>query len=179
MAFSIEEFKGAMKGGGAVPSHFSVQVTNKINPLGDLKLAFTCRAAQLPGFTIGEVQLPYFGRKIKLKGERPAFDPWTVTIINDEDFLVRNALETWSSAMNGHETNLVGAGVTADPASYKSTANVFQYSKDGSIIKQYNFVGLWPSVVSPIDLDWSVENTIEEFQVTFSYDYWLTVGLVG
>ena len=129
------------------------------------------KAAQIPAATVGTVTVPYFGRQIKIAGNR-TFDAWTPTIINDEDFKVRNALETWNNQINTYEANLRTAG---NPAAYKSTANVTQFGKDGSILKVYEFVGLWCSDVQPIDLSWETEG-IEEFTATFQYDYWKVTG---
>ena len=59
-------------------------------------------------------------------------------------------------------------------AGYKTIVNVIQYNKIGDPIKSYDLYGAWPMSVSGIDLNWNDQNTIEEFSVTWSYDYWLT-----
>jgi hypothetical protein len=97
MAFNISDFRGQLEFGGARPSLFEVQIFNPANTTGDLKTPFLVRAAQLPGSTVGTVPVSYFGRQIKLAGNR-TFADWTVTIINDEDFLIRNALEEWNNS---------------------------------------------------------------------------------
>ena len=58
------------------------------------------------------------------------------------------------------------------PTSYSADAIVTQYGKTGNILKQYNFVGMFPVDLAPIDLDWSTNDAIEEYSVTFSYQYW-------
>jgi hypothetical protein len=105
---------------------------------------------------------------MKLAGDR-TFGEWTVTIMNDEDFLIRNAMEEWSNKINRLERNV------REISRYKSLATVTQYAKDGSKIRSYEFNGIFPSNITPIDLDWSTTDQIESFQVTFQYDYW-TVG---
>jgi len=169
--------RAQLVGGGARPSLFQVQVQNPINPQGDLKMAFMCRAAQLPAETLSTIEVPYFGRSIKINGNRD-FDPWEVTVINDEDFLVRNAMEEWMSAINQKQENITSVG--ASPANYKSQAEVIQYSKDGSILRKYKFSGLWPQQLGSIELDWDNSDAIQEFAVTFQYD-WFTVsgGVTG
>jgi hypothetical protein len=82
--------------------------------------------------------------------------------------VVRNALEAWSNAIKTHETNLG----TVKPADYKVDFEVIQYGKDSTIIKTYKFVGSYPTDISEIGLDWGNNNSIEEFNVTFSVDYW-------
>ena len=96
------------------------------------------------------------------------------TIINDEDFAIRNAMEAWSNFINSHDSNSRGL-----PQQYKSTASVTQYSKDGSPLRTYIFEGLFPTTIDGIALDWSQQDTIEEFGVTFQYDLWRVEGITG
>lgn len=173
MAFSVNEFSAALKDGGARNSLFQVQITNPINGSADIQVPFMCKAAQIPASTLGVIEVPYFGRQVKLAGNR-TYAEWTPTIINDEDFAIRNALEHWSNAINTFEGNLRTAGGSA-PALYKANAQVTQYSKTGDILRVYEFIGMFPSEVSTIDLAWETEG-IEEYTVTFQYDYWRING---
>ena len=173
--FSVAEFKANLQKGGARSTLFQVQLTAP-NALGvqiDLnKVPFLARAAQIPASNVGLIPIPYFGRTVKMAGDR-TFEPWTVTIINDEDFAIRNALEAWSNSINNMRGNTrLG---TAQNLSYKATASVTQYSKNGDILRVYNFEGLYPQNISAIDLSWSNVDQIEEFQVTFEYDNWVVV----
>lgn len=170
MAFNINDFRGELTYGGARSSLFEVTMTNPLNGAGDDKFRFVCRAAAVPAATVGVVTTPYFGRQVKHAGNR-TFDPWTVTILNDEDFLVRNTLEQWNTEINTLEGNLrTGA---AGVSQYKAgTADVIQYGKDGRAIRSYTFVGLWCSDLSAMDLSWDSE-AIQEFTATFQYDYWV------
>jgi len=173
MAFNVNEFAGALKFGGARSSLFEVQITNPINGVGDAQVPFMARAAQIPASTLGIVPVPYFGRQIKVAGNR-TYPEWTVTIMNDEDFLIRNAMEQWSHAINSAQGNLRTAGGSA-PQIYKSNAQVTQFGKTGDVLRVYNFVGIFPSEVSQIDVGWENEG-IQEFTVTFSFDYWEVNG---
>lgn len=170
MTFSINDFRSQLVGGGARPSLFRVQMINPIDASGDLKLTFMCKAAQLPAMTTGSIEVPWMGRKTKWPGDR-TYEDWTITVINDEDFLVRNAMETWQNALNTAEGNL-----RAPASRVKSTAEVVQYAQDGSILRVYTFDGIFPINVSGIDLSWETTDTIEEFQVTFQYDYFMVTG---
>lgn len=184
MAFAINDFTQRLKGDGARPNLF--QVTMPGIPLSGApdKLQFMAKSAQLPGSTLGIVPLYYFGREMKFAGNR-TFADWTITIINDEDFLIRNSFESWMNSINTHETNIrTSAGGVANSAGtagipYTLDAQVLQYGKGGpsdasAPIKSYNFVGMFPVDLSPIDLDWGTNDTIEEFTVTFAYQYWTT-----
>lgn len=168
MAFNINDIRSQLTLGGARPSLFQVIISNPVNPIADLKLPFLCKAANLPGSTLGTIEVPYFGRKLKIAGDR-RFDSWAVTIINDEDFLVRNAMETWNNSINLYQQNITALGSSA-PSVYKSQATVTQFGKDGTILRTYQFNGIFPDQISPIDLSWNATDEIEEFQVSFQYD---------
>lgn len=173
MAFNINLFAGALKFGGARTSLFQVNITNPANGVADIQHPFLVRAAQIPAATIGALDLPYFGRQLRLAGNR-TFADWTATIINDEDFAIRNAMEQWSNTINSFQGNLRNFGASS-PALYKSTAQVTQFSKTGVPLRVYNFVGIFPTEVSAIEMDWASEG-VSEFTVTFTYDYWEVSG---
>lgn len=173
MAFNINEFKSQLVGGGARPTLFQAQITNPVEPIADFKLPFMIKAAALPASTLGAYVVPYFGRQIKYAGDR-VFDDWPVTIINDEDFLIRNAMETWSNSINSHDSN-----TRTLPQSYKSNAVITQFGKDGNPLRTYVFEGLYPVAIDSIPLGWDQSDVIEEFGVTFQYDMWRVEGATG
>jgi len=174
MAFNINEIRSQLTLGGARQSLFQVTIQNPANAIADIKVPFMVRTAQIPSSDLGVIEVPYFGRKIRLAGDR-TFGDWTVTIINDEDFLIRNAMEEWSNKINSLQGNLRTFGA-ASPLLYKANAQVTQFSKTGVPIRVYQFNGIFPSSIAPIDLDWSATDQIEEFTVTFQYDWWNVSG---
>ena len=129
-----------------------------------------CKTAQLPGSTVGVVPVQYFGRELKFAGNR-TFQDWTITVINDEDFVIRNAMEQWMSSINSHAGN-IRSSTAYVPSQYSTDAAVTQYGKQGDILKEYQFVGLFPVDIAPIDLDWGSNDSIEEYAITFAYQYW-------
>jgi len=173
--FNINTFRNeGLRYGGARPALFEVQMLipqwAQPEPGSDRKFKFSCSAAQLPAATVGTVNVPYFGRNIKLAGDR-TFADWSVTIMNDEDFLVRSMFEKWSNKLNKLEANVRAEyDIEQD---YKAELEVTQFSKDGMPIRSYLIVGAFPTTVEPINLDWDSTNRVEEFGVTFAYDYWL------
>ena len=173
MAFNINQFKSELVGGGARPTLFQVQITNPIDPAADVKIPFLVRSAGIPASSVGSYEVSYFGRSVKYAGDR-VFDDWSVTVINDEDFAIRNALEAWSNAINSHDGNL-----RALPQDYKSNALITQFSKDGSPLRTYVFEGLFPVAIDGIGMDWDARDQIEEYGVTFQYDMWRVEGNTG
>jgi hypothetical protein len=177
MAFSVNEFRSQMVGDGARPNLFEVSMPfPAFSAPGNAqtKLTFMCKTAQLPGATLGVVPVQYFGRELKFVGNR-TFADWTITVINDEDFIVRNAFERWMNGINSHNLN-VRSPAALSPLGYSVDGDVRQFGKGGDTIKQYKFVGLFPTDLTPIDVDWGSNDTIEEFSVTMSYQWWESVS---
>lgn len=173
MAFNVTEFRANMLGDGARPNLFQVSLTFPTvanAAVAGQRISFMAKTAQLPGSTVGTVPMYYFGRELKFAGNR-TFPDWSITIINDEDFVIRNAFERWMDSLNSHGLNI------RNPAAfnqllYTTDATVTQFSKTGAPIKSYKFVGLFPTDVSPIELDWGSNDSIEEFGVTLAYQWW-------
>ena len=173
MAFNINEFKSQLTGGGARSNLFQVQILNPVDSTADFKVPFMASASTLPASSIASIDtIKYFGRTIKYAGER-TFAQWSVTIINDEDFLVRNAMEAWMNGIASHDTNLQSL-----PQDYKSNALITQYSKSGDPLRTYKFEGLFPTSVAAQTMDWDTDG-IQTFDVTFSYDLWMVEGNTG
>jgi len=166
---NINDFKAKLAGGGARPNQFKVtmpfpgyaQVGGEIE-----ELAFLCKVTQLPAMTVGMVTVPFRGRQIKIAGDR-TFADWTITVINDTNFKLRNAFERWSNGINNMTD---GEGLT-NPADYQVDAFVDQLDRNGATLKSYTLRGAYPMEVAAIELDYGNNDTIEEFQVTFNYQY--------
>jgi hypothetical protein len=174
MAFNVAEFRANMIGDGARPNLFSVSLTFPTIALNSTasgqKVTFMAKTAQLPGSTVGTVPVYYFGRELKFAGNR-TFADWTLTIINDEDFTIRNSIESWMNAINSHSGNVRNA-LAANSSGYTVDATVTQFGKTGKELKKYRFVGLFPVDLAPIDLDWGSNDTIEEYATTFAFQWW-------
>jgi len=175
MPFNISTFKdNGLVYGGARPSLFNVFLTVPegigIDNVSVDKFRFVCETAELPASTISSIEIPYFGRKIKVAGER-AFGSWSVSVLNDEDFSVRSMFETWLNAINRMVSNVRDPNVGVE--NYKVDLEVVQYGKDGTVIRSYLIVGAFPTSTSAIGLSWDSQNAIERFAVSFEYDYWI------
>ena len=174
MAFNVNQFRSTLTGDGARPNLFSVSLVFPTTVDGGQaagqKVTFMAKTAQLPGSTVGTVPVYYFGRELKFAGNR-TFQQWTLNIVNDEDFLIRNALESWMNALNSHAGNVRDVNAVT-PSNYSVDATVTQFGKAGNVLKTYKFVGMFPVDVAPIDLDWGTNDTIEEYSATFAFQYW-------
>lgn len=173
MAFSINDFRSFLTGGGARPSLFQITITNPVDTIADIKVPMAAKATQLPESHLSTIPVMYWGRQIKYPGTR-TFDPWTVTIIQDEDYQIRNALEKWNNAINSYEGNLDTLG-SANPLLYKSQGTATLFGKAGDALRTYQFNGIWPSIVASTDLNWQTGDEIMEYQVTFEYDSFIVL----
>ena len=166
---NINDFKAKLAGGGARANQFKVtmpfpgyaQVGGEIE-----EMAFLCKGTQLPGMSIPVLEVPFRGRKIKIAGDRTYAD-WTVTVLNDTNFKLRNAFERWSNGINNATDN---EGLT-NPADYQVDAFVDHLDRKGATIKSYTFRGLFPTEIAAIELTYDEAAAVEEFTVTMAYQY--------
>lgn len=168
MSFKIDDFKGKLTGGGARANLFRAIVNYGAGIGGDNELSsFMCKAAAMPASIIAPIMVPFRGRQLQLAGDR-TFEPWTITIINDTNFAVRDSFEEWMNAINGHQS---GEGLT-NPSSYMADLAIEQLGKNGEVLKKYDFRGCFPTNISAIEVSYDSENTIEEFTVELQVQYW-------
>jgi len=175
MPFNISAFKSnGLVYGGARPSLFNVFMSVPaglgIDNTSVDKFRFVCKTAELPESVISSIDVPYFGRRIKVAGDR-SFTDWSVSVINDEDFSVRAMFEAWSNALNRLVSNVRDPAISAEQ--YKVDLDIVQYGKDGSTLRSYQLIGAFPTQISGISLSWESASAIEEFTVNFAYDYWI------
>jgi len=164
----VDDFKAKLRGGGARPNLFKATINFPAYAGGDAELtSFLCKTAQLPQSQVGNFVVNFRGRELKMASER-TFEPWTVTILNDTDFAIRDAMERWSNGINGHSSN---TGLV-NPVDYQTDLFVEQLDRDESVIKRVDIRGAFPETVGPIALSYDTRGEIETFDVTFAYQYW-------
>lgn len=185
---TISQFKSALIGGGARPNLFEVELTTFPAgiPWDANNFRFMCKAAALPAQNIAAIDVPFRGRVFKVAGDR-TIDVWTVTVINDEGFILRNAFEAWSDLIARLDNNI---GAT-NPAAYMTNARVYQLGRGSTpnsttnagtanaVLKQYEFIDIFPTNVSQIDLSYDSTDTIEEFTVDFQVQSFSVTGAGG
>jgi hypothetical protein len=164
----VDDMKAKLVGGGARPNLFKVTMSFPSYVTANVELAsYMCKATSMPASTIAPIAVPFRGRQLQIAGDR-TFDPWSVTIINDTDFNVRNSFEQWMNGINQHKQN---TGLT-QPSSYMADMIVEQLDKDGTVEKTYNIRGTFPTNLGAIELSYENKNAIEEFEVELQIQYW-------
>ena len=178
MTFSATQFKSNLAQGGARPSLFEVelqfpQVAGITQPPKESK--FFVKGASIPASTVGAYDVHYHGQAVKVAGDR-TYDTWETTIINDEDYGIRIALENWMELVSDHKLNTRSKDKMSlkegENAPYKKDIIVTQFSKEGEHLQHYHFLGAFPTALSTIALDWGTQE-IEEYTCTWTYDRWM------
>lgn len=189
---TLDFFKSKLIGGGARPNLFECEINfpDGLEVTPDEDFNFMVKAAQLPGSNINVINVPFRGRNLKVAGDR-TFDPWTITVINDTNFKIRNGFERWMNFINRHDDN---AGVIT-PGAYQVNMKVFQLGRGNPtdstrgalpstgdqipVLKAYKFYGVFPTAVSPIELSYDSADAIEEFTVDLQVQWWDTEDASG
>ena len=186
---TLSQFKSKLIGGGTRPNLFEVSIPTFPTAISEAWAAgddsengifkFLCKATSLPASNLGSIEIPFRGRTLKVAGDRTV-DTWTVTVINDENFGLRYAFEAWVEHM-ARLSNNIGATL---PAAYMTNATVYQLGRgkepssqdntggSNAILAQYNFIDIFPTNVSQIDLSYDNGDQIEEFTVEFQVNSW-------
>ena len=171
---NLNEFRNRLTGGGARANQFRVDITSDF--ITDTEsLSFLCRSASLPAMTIGEVPVFYRGRQIYVAGDR-TFADWTVSVYNDGSWVARSNLENWNNALQEIGNSTVGA---QDPSQYYGTINVTQLDRSDNPLRTAQLIDAWPTNVAEIALAYDTVDAVEEFDVTFRFNYMqLGVGVI-
>ncbi len=135
---------------------------------GSLQAGYLIKAANIPASTVGVIEVPYRGRTLKIAGDR-TYEPWTITVLNDDKFQIRSKFENWSSKIQAMQQNRQDA---KDIESYQGRARVVQVGRNSQPTRVYEMVGIWPSNISAIDLAWDSNDTPEEYTVELQVQYW-------
>jgi len=184
---SIDSFKSRLVQGGARPNLFEVEMDFPSGvgifdeEIENTRHRMMIKGAQLPASNIAEVVVPFRGRQLKVAGDR-RFDPWTITVINDGDFKLREAFERWSNFI----VKVSDGSGTINPSDYFADWIVNQLGRASTdlnvrgenngatlpVLRRYQMHGCWPSQVSPVELSYDTADVIEEFQVTLQVQWW-------
>lgn len=185
MSFSVTAFKKAINEGSR-PNLYKITVTSPGTTVSSTALAnyaFLCRSASLPGSSAGVIDIPMIaGRRLKRIGDR-TFAEWTTTVLNDDTFLIRKALEDWQNGIVNSNYTSTSIGNRKFEASndFYSTVVVQQLDSSGTAVSfgSYTLENCWPSDISAIDLSYDTTDSLEEFTVTWSYDYYTVAGVTA
>ena len=193
---TITGFKERLAGGGARPNLFEVSIPTMPTDVNwgseaQRTFNFLCEGTSMPASTVNSIDVPFRGRTLKVAGDR-TIDIWSVSVINDEDFIIRTAFEQWANKISKLD-NATGA---TSPSAYMVDAFVYQLGRGADVgrfstrnstaanesaippLRTYKMYDIWPSSIGAIELSYDQSNTIERFTVDFQVQWW-TVGEEG
>ena len=173
MAFDLDSFRNKMQDGGARPSLFEMEIDFPLPGRGTSteSARFLTKVSEIPGSTIGVITVPYFGRQLKIAGDR-TFATLSVTVLNDEAYALRGKFEQWMDKIARHTVSVGSTKLDF----YQVDLALRQLKRSGGTSAIYKFTGAFPTTISTISLDWSSE-AIEEYTVEFQYQYWTSSTL--
>lgn len=174
MTFSVSNFATAL-GSGTRANLFEISISvGNLDGNAIANFKALAKASSLPASTVGLIEIPHLGgRRLKVAGDR-TFAEWTVTLMSDELFDLRKALENYQDdilTLSSDDVTTIGNRGVGN----RATVTVKQLADNGNVLRTYTLVNAFPTDISTIDLSYDTRDAIEEFTVTWVYDYY-TLG---
>lgn len=178
MATSISDFLSSMAGGGARANRYEVIFTFPaalgIPAAAGEQLTYLCKGAELPEATIGQANVGFKGRTLKLPGDI-TWPDWNVTLYLDNDFLPRDIFQKWQNLINGYRSN-VSAPNGQLPATFLGSAKIYTLDREDKVTTTTQVNAIWPTVVGTMALDYTTNDAIAEQPVTFAVNEVIALG---
>ena len=173
---AIDNFKTALSHGGARPSLFKFDITTApfTDTAGVQNINLYCNVSAIPPLTVTPIEKQYFGRTVKIPGDI-VYGDLATTVLNAEDYSIRNAIEAWMDHINSHKEN---KGISGN-STWVTDGTLTQYGKSGSILVQWEFKHMWPQTIAELPLSYDTASDIEQFDVTWAYNYYKMSGQGG
>ena len=162
---TIHTFAGSFRG-GVRANLFECNITPPFASAKFKDFKFHCKGTSMPASTVGNIDVPYRGRQLKVPGDR-TFADWTVTVFNDADMLIRGVFEQWMAKIQDHWANRQDTSMSP-----YGKGTVTQLNRSGNTIRSYNITSMYPTEVAAIDVAWDSNDAVEEYAVTFAVNHW-------
>lgn len=130
------------------------------------KLDSLCKAVSFPQKSVGQTEIWVGGKKGMLIGDVEFDHTWDLTFYETEKHEIRKAFLAWQDSID--ETEEYNRNDTSNGA----IAKIYQLDGQGKSTVEYTFYNIWPLVIGSIDMANDSVNTIGEFTVSLSFDYW-------
>ena len=163
MATTINDFSKSFRG-GVRANLFTCNVSGP--GLADRSTEYHCKGTSIPASTIGNIDVPFLGRQLKVPGDRTYAD-WTVTMFNDESMALHASFEKWMFDIQNHGQNYQ----ELSPNEVYGRGQVTQLNRKGVGLITYE-IEIYPTEVAAIDLAWDSNDAVEEYSVTFAVNWW-------
>lgn len=128
------------------------------------QFSYRATSTAIPGTSIEAAQWEAHGLRLQKAGRRRFDDTWECQLVEMRDSSTRDLIITWMEFVRSWEKNT---------GSYKSEHAVpielTLYDDKPSAVRGIKLINAWPSNVGQIQL--SQDNSVVQYQVTFSFDY--------
>jgi len=173
---SLSNFKTALTYGGARPSLFKFDITTMglVGAGGVTDINLYCNVSAIPPLTVTPIEKQYFGRTVKIPGDI-VYGDLATTVLNAEDYSIRNAIEAWMDHINSHKEN---KGISGN-STWVTDGTLTQYDKEGDALVAWEFIDMWPQTIAELPLSYDTASDIEQFDVTWAYNYYKMSGQGG
>ena len=171
MANKIAELKGAI-GAGARPNKYRLNfaVPAAVPVTSDLSKAdVLCKAGQFPSTTLGKIDVYNQGRKLVIPGDTSYTNSWTLTLYQSEDHALRRDMISWMKSADDFQAN----SHSGNPTAILGELSVEQLDSKGEPTVKYTFHNVFVEEVGEIAIGDDVQDTLMEFDVTFSFTDWV------
>ena len=129
-------------------------------------------SAEMPGKTIGTIELHNQGRKLVIPGDTSYSNSWAVEMYLNETHNARRAMLKWMKACDNFQENVHASG-----SAYSDllvTGTIIQLDSHGNEVVRYTMHNMWPSEVGAETMGDDAADTINKVSVTFTYSDWVT-----
>lgn len=141
-----------------------------LGPYTDNDLLYVTTAT-LPGKEISNQQVPYMGLDFNIPGsvKYTGSNAWVLKFRCDEGLNIRNKAENWIKQIFDDEVSTGKYGVPVEQATMDLLG------KDLQPVRRYNFVGVYPVSLGPINYDITGTGKPLDFDLTIAYQFWRLV----
>jgi hypothetical protein len=138
-----------------------------LGPLTEEDLVYL-RTGDLPGKSITNHQVPYFGLNFNVPGTvtYDGSESWAVTFLADEAMNIRAKLEAWMSEIFDINTSSGKYGVPSE------IATLDLIDKEFNPIRRYELIGTYLQKIDALSYDIKGAGAPQEFGATMAYQYW-------
>lgn len=171
MANKLADLKSAL-GAGARANKYRVNfaVPAAISTSSNLQNVDTlCKASNFPSMTIGQIEVFNQGRKLIIPGDTTYTNTWTLTFYNTEDHALRKDMIEWMRAADHFQNNQH----SGNPSALMGELSVEQLDSAGNATAKYTFHNVFVQEVGELAVGDDQVDTIQEFDVTFSFTDWV------
>lgn len=132
---------------------YDVQRSNNfeivINGVGGQDLTFATESFPLPKVSNAAIELAYMNSKVKVAGQF-ALEDFELVVKDLIDKDVEKIVNDWQKTVGNLETGKIGwAG------DYKKSGTVYEYAPNGSFVRAWKLIGVWPNNVNYGDMDYN------------------------